>query len=93
MSSVRVVDDSAMLLQLKCDQCNAYIVLQASLQGVDGLGAPPYDEDSTSNASSTFDIGKADLKQVKAALGAADGSFSKLFEDSDQTAISETEIV
>lgn len=93
ISSVRVVADSNMLLQLKCDQCNAYVVLQASLQGVDSLGAPPYSEDSTSNASSALDVGGEDVKQVKAALVAAEGSFEKLFADSDHEAMPDTEIV
>ncbi|MBT7929493.1 hypothetical protein HN682_06225, partial [Candidatus Peregrinibacteria bacterium] len=30
-SSVRLMAENAMLLQVKCDDCNAYIVLQASL--------------------------------------------------------------
>ena len=93
INSVRVVADSAMLLQLKCDKCNAYIVLQASLQGVDGLGAPPYDEATTKNISSTLDIGTDDLKKINSALSAAGGSFDSLFEDSDQEAMPDTEIV
>lgn len=78
-SSVRVVADHAMLLQLKCDMCNAYIVLHASLQGVEHLGARPYKEDITANASTSLELNKEELAMLRKGLTEAGGSFEELF--------------
>jgi len=67
-SSVRVVSDDAMILQLKCESCNAYIVLHASLQGVDQLGVRMEEDDGTSNASSTFQLSQKEMKALTNAL-------------------------
>ncbi|MDA1209316.1 MAG: hypothetical protein O2904_04780 [bacterium] len=79
-SSVRVVADTAMLLQLKCDMCNAYIVLQASLQGVEEIGVKPYVEDETLNNSTTLEFSKKELGMLQQGLEQAGGSFESLFE-------------
>lgn len=79
-SSVRVVADQAMLLQLKCDMCNAYIVLHASLQGVDQMGAQPYKEDITANASTSLELNKEELAMLREGLLESGGSFEELFE-------------
>ncbi len=79
-TSVRVVADAAMLLQLKCDACSAYIVLHASLQGVEQLGAKPYDLDVTANASTTLELSTVELERMRAELEKNGGSFTKLFE-------------
>ncbi|MBM3230825.1 hypothetical protein FJZ28_00690 [Candidatus Peregrinibacteria bacterium] len=78
--SVRVVSDNAMLLQLKCDSCNAFIVLHASLQGVENLVADEKGDDVTVNASSTLQMSDKEVEMLSAALEQCDGSFSKLFE-------------
>jgi transcription elongation factor Elf1 len=78
-SSVRVVADSAMLLQLKCDQCNAYIVLHASLHGVENLSAHPYDEDDTANVSTTMQLSEKEMAMLKHGLQEFDGSFEAMF--------------
>jgi len=78
-SSVRVVADQAMLLQLKCNMCNAYIVLHASLQGVDELGATPYKEDITANVSTSLELSKEELAMLREGLTESSGSFEELF--------------
>ena len=76
-SSVRVFADSAFLLQLKCEECNAYIVLHATVQGLeDEEGAP---EVEMANVSTTLDISTDELDMLKGALKDADGSFETLF--------------
>jgi len=78
-SSVRVVADGAMLLQLKCDMCDAYIVLHASLQGVEKMGALPYKEDITANASTSLEFNKEELAMLRQGLNESGGSFENLF--------------
>jgi len=79
-SSVRVVADSTMLLQLKCDMCNAYIVLQASLQGVEELEMQAYKQDETANNSTTLEFSEKELGMLQEGLEQAGGSFESLFE-------------
>ena len=78
-SSVRVVSDRAMLLQLKCETCAAFIVLHASLQGVEKLGAQPFQPDSRQNASSSLRLSESELKILRQALDESGGSFDQLF--------------
>lgn len=84
-SSVRVMSDDAMLLQLKCDSCNAFIVLHASLQGVEHVKAIQVEEQEEDkeivNASSTLQVSKQELEMLGAALEKSGGSFSTLFEE------------
>jgi len=80
-ASVRVVADESLLLQLKCDACNAYIVLHASLQGAEHLGVKKKQEDDALvNASSTLQLSNKEVNMLEKALGEFDGSFEKLFE-------------
>lgn len=79
-SSVRVVADNSMLLQLKCDSCSAFIVLHASLQGIENIAAPEQrKDDSTINASSTLQMSEKELAMLNAALEQSGGSFESLF--------------
>ncbi len=79
LSSIKVVAESAMILQLKCEGCSAYIVLQASLNGIEKISAPPYEENEFANASSTLEADESILRQVRAALQEGEGSFEHLF--------------
>ena len=83
-SSVRVVSDDALLLQLKCDSCNAFIVLHASLQGIEHVKTTFENQEEKEgevvNASSTLQVSKKEMDMLGAALEESDGSFSKLFE-------------
>lgn len=77
--SVRVVGEGAMLLQLKCETCSAFIVLHASLQGVEKLGAEPFEADVRRNASSSLRLSDQEVKMLHQALDESDGSFDHLF--------------
>ncbi len=77
-ASVRVVSADAMLLQLKCDACNAFIVLHASLQGTENI-TTEVTSDGIVNASSTLKLSKEELATLNAALEESGGSFEKLF--------------
>jgi len=78
-SSVRVVGENAMLLQLKCDTCNAFIVLHASLQGIDKLGARTFEADGRKNASSSLQLSEDEMGMLRQALDQSGGSFEHLF--------------
>lgn len=82
-ASVRVVSEDAMLLQLKCDSCNAFIVLHASLQGIEQVKAQLKEEagEEVVNASSTLKMSKEELSTLSAALEQSGGSFDKLFKE------------
>lgn len=84
-ASVQVVSDDAMLLQLKCDSCNAFIVLHASLQGVEHVSEEPADaqgeSDEVVNASSTLQVSKEELSTLSAALEQSGGSFEQMFKE------------
>lgn len=79
-ASVRITGDDFMLLQLKCDVCDAFIVLHAALQGA----TVPKEEKATGekgmNASSTLCLKEDEMDTLRSALDAAGGSFEKLFE-------------
>lgn len=77
-SSVQVVADDAMLLQLKCDGCGSYIVLHASVAG-SGKDIAELEEVATANISSKLNIASDEAKMVAEALKESDGSFEKLF--------------
>lgn len=78
-TSVRLMGDDFLLLQLKCDTCDAFIVLHATLQG-----APQVIEGkagSTFNASSSLHLNENELQMLREALTQAGGSFDKLFQE------------
>jgi len=78
MASIRVAGDDFMLLQLKCETCDAYIVLHATLQGAEHLGTQGQPQGIT-NASSTIGLSEEELKTLRQALSEAGGSFEQLF--------------
>ncbi len=79
-ASVRMAADDFMLLQLKCDTCEAYIVLHASLQGAQkSVPAGKQGEDVTVNASSALHLKDGEVVQLREAVAQAGGSFEKLF--------------
>ena len=78
MTSVRMAGDSFMLLQLKCETCDAFIVLHASLQGAENLGVQN-DKAGLENTSSTLNLKEDELKMLSSALEKSGGSFSEMF--------------
>ena len=79
-ASVRLTGDDFILMQLKCEVCDAYIVLHASLQGAKPPAIAPEEGDKGMNASSTLCLKDGELQILRGALDSAGGSFQKLFE-------------
>lgn len=77
-SAVRVVAAGSLLLQLKCEDCNAFIVLHASIQGMPNVGMEE-EQPGIVNASSTLQLSGSEMDMLHRALQESDGSFEKLF--------------
>ena len=77
--SVRMAADDFLLLQLKCDTCDAYIVLHASLNGAHVVKSA-HGPDQLINASSSLQLKDEELKQLRQGLEQSGGSFEKLFQ-------------
>ena len=79
-ASVRLTGEDFVLLQLKCDVCDAYIVLHASLQGVKPTAEAGWEQkDKGMNASSSLCLKDSELQVLKNALQSTGGSFEELF--------------
>jgi hypothetical protein len=76
-TSVRMAADDFMLLQLKCETCDAYIVLHASLQGTENMQGQ---ESTMVNESSTLSMKEEEVTMLREALSASGGSFQELFQ-------------
>ncbi|MEK7563032.1 MAG: hypothetical protein AAB544_01430 [Patescibacteria group bacterium] len=77
-SAVRVVAAGSLLLQLKCEDCNAFIVLHASIQGVPRTEKEE-EQSGIVNASSTLQLSGKEMEMLEGALKESGGSFEKLF--------------
>lgn len=77
--SIRVAGGDFMLLQLKCQSCAAFIVLHVNL--TEKTVASTQQAQPMMNASSTLTLSDDDMKTLRSALQASDGSFEKLFSD------------
>lgn len=75
-ASVRVAGDNFLILQLRCETCDAFIVLHATLQGAAVSKAP---EEQTVNASSTLHLKEDEIAQLHRGLEQSGGSFEALF--------------
>jgi hypothetical protein len=75
-ASVRIAADDFMLLQLRCETCDAYIVLHAALKGG---AAPATGKDTTVNQSSVLHLKEGEVGELRQALEASGGSFESLF--------------
>lgn len=78
-SSVRVTGDDFLLLQLKCETCQAYIVLHAALQGVEHLGVKEPTENQFLNVSSKCYVAESEKEAMEKAIADAGGSFEVMF--------------
>ncbi len=81
LASVRLTGDDFLIMQLKCEACDAYIVLHASLQGIKNLSTPAAEKDALKNASSSINGKEIDVEHLQRALERAAGSFDTLFGD------------
>ena len=95
LSSLQVLADDVLVLQVYCADCSAHIVLQATMQGAEHLSAPGYKQQPLHNASTTMQVDKSDLDQLRAGLAQAGGSFEELFKETEKQieAEGESEIV
>lgn len=76
---LRLTGDDFVLLQVRCDQCDAYIVLHASLQGIKNLTTGKPEKDKSLNASSTLCQKDEEVTVLREALEQAEGSFDEIF--------------
>ncbi len=74
-ASVRVAGDNFLILQLRCETCDAFIVLHATLQGA----ATAKTDDKMVNASSTLHLKEDEIAQLHKGLEQSGGSFEALF--------------
>lgn len=78
-SAVRLTGDDFVLMQLKCNVCDAYIVLHASLAGVKGVKLEKEDKEKILNASSSLTMQGSEVELLREALQKASGSFEQMF--------------
>jgi hypothetical protein len=80
-ASVRLTGDDFVLMQLKCDVCDAYIVLHASLAGIKSATVDKDDKNRIMNASSSLCLNDDEIDALRAALQKSAGSFEQIFTD------------
>jgi hypothetical protein len=83
-ANVRLTGDDFVLLQLRCDQCDAYIVLHASLQGLKSMQIKKDDVRRLTNASSTLCEKDSELEVLRELLSKSGGTFSDIFVDAKE---------
>ncbi len=81
-AAVRLTGDDFVLLQLKCETCDAYIVLHASLQGIKPAVQAVTEGAHGVNASSALCLTDDQVNQLRGAIESAGGPFNSLFESS-----------
>lgn len=87
MGSVRITGDDFLIMQLKCEACDAYVVLHASLQGIKNVSSPGAEKDALKNASSSIRGDDAEVAHIQHALEHAAGSFDRLFQEKKRSDI------
>jgi hypothetical protein len=78
-ASIRLTGDDFVLLQVKCDACEAYIVLHASLAGLKSVKAENDSPDAMLNASSALGLKEQEVETLRQSIEKSGGSFSSLF--------------
>lgn len=79
--AIKIAGDSFMLLQLKCESCTAFIVLHVNLAEQAQAQELTDEQNALLNASSTLTLSEDEMKTLRSALGAYDGSFQNLFKE------------
>jgi len=82
-ASIRLTNEDFMLLQVRCDMCDAYIVLHASLAGIKNLKVEKDEKERILNASSTLCQKDHEIDDLRVTLEKAGGSFDQLFQVSN----------
>ncbi len=76
---VRLTGDDFMLMQLKCEICDAYIVLHASLAGIKGAVVDKEEKEKILNASSSLCAQDDEVDVLRSTLAKSSGSFEHIF--------------
>ncbi len=76
--AVKLAADDYMLLQLHCESCTAFIVLHVNI-AEQAIAMQDDEKQALMNASSTLTLSEDEMKTLRSALGAYDGSFQNLF--------------
>ncbi len=76
--AIRCTGDDFLILELKCGDCQAYIVLHACLQGATNLKAT-LEVPTGKNVSSSLSLTDDDVAGLRRMLESAGGSFKNLF--------------
>ncbi|OGJ57570.1 hypothetical protein A3H22_00860 [Candidatus Peribacteria bacterium RIFCSPLOWO2_12_FULL_55_15] len=77
--SIQLTGDDFVLLQLRCEACDAYIVLHASCRVVRDGENPQDAKLRMLNASSLLARSDIELEMIRESLAKADGSFERMF--------------
>lgn len=77
-ASLKMAAKDFVILQLRCQQCSAYIVLHASLKGA-AEEAEKEAADASLNASSALSLKDDEVEVLRSALEKSGGSLSALF--------------
>ena len=70
-----------MIMQLKCDICDAYIVLHASLAGIKNMKIEREEAGRIQNASSSLCMNEGEVEMLREFLQKAGGSFERMFQE------------
>lgn len=81
-ASLKMAAKDFVILQLRCQQCNAYIVLHASLKGQE-VKEEQKKLDGSLNVSSTLSLKDDEISVLRTAIEQSGGSLSALFESVD----------
>ncbi|MDD5055205.1 MAG: hypothetical protein PHZ00_02960 [Candidatus Peribacteraceae bacterium] len=79
--AVKVAEENIMLLQLKCESCGAFIVLQVNVTDQEVAVAGVVKRDHLLNVSSTVSLTEVEMHTLRSALERYEGSFERLFKD------------
>lgn len=78
--SIKLAGEDFVLLQLKCESCNAFIVLHVNLTDGKSSAVPHNESDGKRNISSTLHLDEQEMNTLRSALQTSGGSFEKLFQ-------------
>lgn len=79
--SVKVAEENVMLLQLKCESCGAFIVLQVNVTEQEAAIAAIAKRNHLLNVSSSVSLTEEEMQTLHSALEKYEGSFEKMFKD------------
>ena len=79
--SIKIASDDFILLQLKCESCNAFIILHVNITEARQTMS---EYDGKRNASSTMHLDEKEMVMLRSALEQSGGSFQALFEKTER---------